>query len=164
LNALIKAIGRVFGEPETGKREPAEETMARAVAALLIEGAKVDGQYGDAEFRLIERLVGARFGLSDDRLARVLDRAANDVERTTQLFGFTSDIVAGCTPDERAEVVRMLWDVAHVDGTVHDYEAALIRRICGLLHVTDRDSGAARKQAAAGLKARTTNHRGKHQP
>ncbi len=158
MKALIKALERVFGEPKTEHSERAEETTARAIAALLIEGANVDGQFGDAEYHLIGRLVAARFGLTEQQAARLLDRAAKDVERTTQLFGFTRQIVAGCTPAERAEVVRTLWDVAYADGTVHDYEAALIRRICGLLHVTDRDSGAARKQAAAGHKTRTIRH------
>ena len=43
--------------------------------------------------------------------------------------------------------MEMLWEVAYADGELHDYEASLIRRVTGLLHVSDRDSGAARKRA-----------------
>jgi len=41
----------------------------------------------------------------------------------------------------------MLWDVACADGEIHDYEANLVRRVAGLIHVSDRDSGQARKRA-----------------
>ena len=43
----------------------------------------------------------------------------------------------------------MLWTVALADGVIHDYEANLVRRVCGLLYVSDRESGEARKRAQA---------------
>ena len=42
----------------------------------------------------------------------------------------------------------MLWEVVYADGEVHHYESNLIRRVAGLLHVSDRDSGSARKRVA----------------
>jgi uncharacterized tellurite resistance protein B-like protein len=45
----------------------------------------------------------------------------------------------------------MLWEVAYADGTLHDYEASLLRRITGLLYVSDRESGEARKRVLARL-------------
>ena len=45
----------------------------------------------------------------------------------------------------------MIWSVAYADGEVHDFESNLARRVAGLLHVTDRDAGAARKRAIARL-------------
>ena len=53
--------------------------------------------------------------------------------------------------EERVKIIEMLWEVAYADGVVHHYEANLIRRINGLLYVSDRDSGAARKRVAARL-------------
>ena len=40
----------------------------------------------------------------------------------------------------------MLWDVVLADGVLHDYEANLMRRIAGLLYVSDQQSGAARQR------------------
>jgi uncharacterized tellurite resistance protein B-like protein len=45
----------------------------------------------------------------------------------------------------------MLWQVVYADGRLDDYEANLMRRISGLIHVPDRDSGEARKRALARL-------------
>jgi uncharacterized tellurite resistance protein B-like protein len=36
--------------------------------------------------------------------------------------------------------------VAYADGSLHPYEGNLLRRVAGLLYVTDQESGAARKR------------------
>jgi uncharacterized tellurite resistance protein B-like protein len=46
----------------------------------------------------------------------------------------------------------MLWEVAYADGVVHPYESNLVRRVAGLLYVTDHDSGAARKRVVERLR------------
>ena len=48
--------------------------------------------------------------------------------------------------------MQTLWEVAQADGTVDPFEDQLLRRIGGLIHVTDRDRGMARKQAQAALR------------
>ena len=53
--------------------------------------------------------------------------------------------------EERVELMEMLWQVAYADGELDDFEANLLRRVAGLIHVSDRDSGAARKRAMARL-------------
>jgi len=54
-------------------------------------------------------------------------------------------------PEDRVRILEMVWAVAYADGSLHDFEASLARRVAGLLHVSDRDSGAARKRARARL-------------
>jgi uncharacterized tellurite resistance protein B-like protein len=49
-------------------------------------------------------------------------------------------------PEERVAIIEMLWEVVYADGTLHEYEASLLRRVCGLIYVTDQDSGTARKR------------------
>ena len=70
---------------------------------------------------------------------------------STQLYGFTRMINDSLEPEERATILEMLWEVAYADGEVHPYESNLVRRVAGLLHVTDRDSGAARKRVVERL-------------
>ena len=41
----------------------------------------------------------------------------------------------------------MLWDVAYSDGAVSGDEDALIRRVAGLLYVSDFDRGEAKRRA-----------------
>ena len=53
--------------------------------------------------------------------------------------------------EERIGVIEMLWEVAYADGELHDYEASLLRRVAGLLYVSDRANGEARLRVMAKL-------------
>jgi len=46
-------------------------------------------------------------------------------------------------------ILEMLWTVALADGRVDHFESNLIRRIAGLLYVSDMDSGLAKKRVIA---------------
>ena len=80
------------------------------------------------------------------RMVALIAQAEEDSASSTQLFGYTSTIVEHTEPGERVQIVELLWDVAYADGVLHDLEASLVRRIAGLLYVTDKDSGAARQR------------------
>ena len=41
----------------------------------------------------------------------------------------------------RLKIIEILWKIVYSDGTNDDFEANLIRRVCGLLYVSDKDSG-----------------------
>ena len=41
----------------------------------------------------------------------------------------------------RLKIIEVIWKIVYSDGTSDDYESNLIRRICGLLYISDKDSG-----------------------
>ena len=72
--------------------------------------------------------------------------AESGVERSQQIFRLTRIVEESFTPAERIDLVEMLWEVIYADGRVDAYEANLMRRTAGLIHVSDGESGAARKR------------------
>lgn len=124
-----------------------------AAAALLVEVATVDESFDDAERGRIALFARDRLGLSEQEAATLVETATAEVSQATQLFAFTRSIAAGFSYDERVQLMQTLWEVALADGTVDPFEDQLLRRIAGLIHVTDRDRGAARKQAETALRA-----------
>lgn len=122
-----------------------------ATAALLIEAAHMDAEFGAVERARIAEMVKSRFGLSAAEVGALLEAADEKVEQSVEVFGFTREIKNAFSPEERIEMMEMLWEVAYADGALHDLEASLMRRLAGLLHVSDRDSGLARKRARARL-------------
>ena len=41
----------------------------------------------------------------------------------------------------RLKIIEILWKIVYSDGASDNYESNLIRRVCGLLYVSDKDSG-----------------------
>jgi len=83
--------------------------------------------------------------------------AISIVDDSVELHGFTSALVKQLGHEERVELVEMLWEVVYADGELHPFEANLLRRVAGLLYVTDQESGAARARALDRMNAGTEN-------
>ena len=125
--------------------------MQLGAAALLLEAAGRDGKLDPAERDKIESLIAARFGIGETEIERLLTQSEERLENTNQILSFTRAIKDNLEHEERIEILEMLWEVVYADGTLHDYEANLMRRVAGLIYVTDRESGEARKRALSSL-------------
>ena len=144
IKALFAASAQL--EPDSHPRHSFEELQV-AAAALLVEAAQMDAEFGSDERQRILDVVRARFGLSEAEAHSLLELADDRVAGSSQLYGFTRIVKDHFDHDERVELIEMLWEVVYADGVLHDLEASLMRRVAGLIYVPDRESGAARKRA-----------------
>ena len=71
--------------------------------------------------------------------------------RSSQLHPFTRIAVERMSPNQRVHLIEMLWQVVYADGVLDPEEDALIRRIAGLVYVSDQDRIAARQRVLAGM-------------
>ena len=129
----------------------AGDKVQLATVALLVEAAQMDAEFGAEERAKIIELVEGRFGLSAAESRELLQAASEKIEQAVEVFGFTREIKNAFSPEERIEMMEMLWEVAYADRVLHNLEASLMRRLAGLLHVSDRDSGLARKRVLVRL-------------
>jgi uncharacterized tellurite resistance protein B-like protein len=137
--------------PEAQPAAHSFEERQLAAAALMVEAATMDSAFDAAERARVGELIRERFALGADEAADLIAEAERAVAASVQWHGFTSAIKDGFDHAERVELIEMLWEVAYADGQLHDYEASLLRRIAGLLYVSDRESGEARKRVLARL-------------
>ena len=148
----IKALfaGKTSDDGDEAGQHSHDE-LQLAAAALLVEAATLDGHYGEAEQAAIDNLLRRKFGLNDDEARNLHDLAVAEQSEANQLLGFTRVIKDRYSPEERVELIEMAWEVAYADGELHDHEANLLRRLGGLLYVSDRERGEARKRVLARL-------------
>ena len=149
---MLDRLKKMFGADETDPSEPGQHTVDElhlAAAVLLIETARMDDTIGDEERGVIVDLVRARFELSTEEVSSVIELADEVAHNAVELSRFTRRIRDDFDHEERIEMVEMLWRVVYADGIVHDHESNLLRRVAGLLYVSDRESGEARKRAIA---------------
>lgn len=145
----IKAFleGRGPGGAEESKSSTVDEKQL-AAAALMIEAALMDENFGDEERRTIASLVKARYGLTKDECERLLAEAEAAIGESNQWFAFTRIVNDRYDHEERIALIEMMWEVAFADGIVHHYEDNLIRRIGGLIYVSDVERGEAKRRVA----------------
>jgi uncharacterized tellurite resistance protein B-like protein len=117
-----------------------------AAAALLFEAAHVDDTVAAQERQLIGRLLERRFGLDHEAARCLLVEAERTADRSTQLFRFAQLINDAFSPQQKIELMEMLWEVVYADGSLDALEDTLLRRIGGLLYIPDHERGAARQR------------------
>lgn len=138
---MLRAIQDYFRtriEPDS-QAGPDRRGLQLATAALLFEMLRADNEEHPDERRALERALATCFDLSEAQtreLARLADREASD---SVSLYQFTGLINAHFTPEQKVQVVEMLWQVAYADGQLDPYEEALVRKIADLIHVPHRD-------------------------
>jgi uncharacterized tellurite resistance protein B-like protein len=142
----------------TGRAPPlvaaGADELELAVAALLIEAARMDDDFDDAERATIERLLAERFELAPAAVQALVAAAEEAVRQSTQFFPFTQQICKSMEPEARVQIIEMLWEVAYADGTLDPQEEMLLRRLAGLIYVPDRDRVLARQRALEKLAAK----------
>ena len=117
-----------------------------SVAVLLVEAARQDDQFDVQERAVIERLLTQKFSLTADECAALLAAGEARAGELVQLHGHTSAIFETMTLDERIGVIEMLWEVAYADGVLDPLEDTLLRRIAGLIDVSDHERGDAKRR------------------
>lgn len=144
---MLTKIKELFAPKAGGAKDgPVRDRLHLAAAALLVEAAATDAQYDASQREIIERLCREQFALNAGEAAELVREAEAEIEGTNELYGFTRVVREAMPPEERVAIIEMLWEVVYADGSLHEYEASLLRRVCGLIYVTDQDSGAARKR------------------
>ena len=110
------------------------------IAALLIHAAKIDENYTEIEKKIITKAIVDLIKLNFDKVKLIMEEAEKKEKESNQIVEFTREIKK--YPIEfRLKIIEIIWKIVYSDGKNDSYESSLIRRICGLLYVSDKDSG-----------------------
>jgi len=123
------------------------DELQLAVAALLLEAAMVDdGAFDESERATIRRILACRFGLSLEAAQDLVAQAEQRLAGSSQIFRFTTTINDRLPRERRVEVIEMLWEVAYADRVLDPLEDSLLRRVGGLIDVSDHERGEAKQR------------------
>ena len=110
------------------------------VAALLIHAAKIDENYSDIEKKIIKEALINLNNINSDQAEELMKFAEKKEEGSNQMIEFTREIKKH--PMEfRLKIIEIIWKIVYSDDVSDNYESNLIRRICGLLYISDKDNG-----------------------
>ena len=110
------------------------------IIALLIHAAKIDENYTENEKTIIKKVIIDLNKTSSNQADELLKLAEKKEEESNQIIEFTKEIKK-YSMEFKLKIVEIIWKIVYSDGTSDDYESNLIRRICGLLYVSDKDNG-----------------------
>tara|TARA_B100000676_G_C17743843_1_gene662817 strand:- start:19 stop:453 length:435 start_codon:yes stop_codon:yes gene_type:complete len=122
------------------------------LCGLMIEAANTDGQIDEVELEKISSVLINTFQENPLEVETYLNKAKENSNNTKSLYYYTSKINKNFSEENKLLLIETLWEVILSDGRVDDFESSLIRRISGLLYISDVSSGNARKRALNKIK------------
>lgn len=129
---------------ETGARKTGDEKLA--AAALMVEVAAHDGEISRIEREHIMALLEHKLNLSKAEALELFVEALATQDASNHMLGFTRKIKDHFDEEGRENILELLWEVVFADGEEDSYESNLLRRVTGLLYISDKRSGQIRKK------------------
>ena len=117
------------------------------LCGLMIEAAYTDGHIDTNELNKIKSSLINVFGEDAKEVDSVLEESLKNKNNSKSLHHYTSFINKNFNEDKKLLLIEALWQIVLSDQEVHDFESNLLRRLAGLLYISDVDSGNARKRA-----------------
>ncbi|MCC6889007.1 MAG: TerB family tellurite resistance protein [Hyphomicrobiales bacterium] len=148
---MLQALKQFLSDLTGGHKDPGrfeDNDYRLAAAALLIHAAMIDGAMSELERN---RLLGAlmlRFDLDENAAHELVEAATEAEHQAVDLYRFTSLLNRSLDENGRQQLVEMLWQIAHADGRVTEFEDNLIWRAADLLHVPAQARIALRRRVA----------------
>ncbi len=135
-----------FFQNLTQDQEQADEQLSieMACTVLLCEVMRADGHLDCEERLTLERLISEHFSLTHDEVKELINEASHISEHAIDFHQFTSKINSHYSPQEKIQIVKLLWQLAMADGNIASIEEHIIRRIADLLHLSHAEYIAAK--------------------
>ena len=90
--------------------------------------------------KIIKNVIVDLNEINSNQADELLKLAEEKERESNQIIEFTKEIKK-YSMDFRLKIIEILWKIVYSDGSSDSYESNLIRRVCGLLYISDRDSG-----------------------
>ena len=110
------------------------------IADLLVHAAKMDENYTIDEKKIIEKALSQLTKKKIDEIYQIITIAQKKHSEANHILNFTKEIKKKDI-NFRKEIIDILWKIVLSDGKSDMYESNLIRRVCGLLYISDKESG-----------------------
>ena len=116
-----------------------EQKEIIGIAALLIHAAKIDEIYSEKEKKIILSFVKSNLN-NETAVDKIIQEAESLEKNSNQLLNYTK-IIKDSSIKIKSEIIEQLWKILISDNNVDLYESNLMRRICGLIYFSDKESG-----------------------
>ena len=149
---MLNSLKNIFKQSENETQENNSKKQLSLLCGLMLEAAHVDGRVDQIEIDKISTILIENF--HEDQLAVELElqNSLKKIDEPKSLHSFTSKLNKEFSNKKKVFLIETLWEIILLDGKVHEFESNLIRRLAGLLYISDVSCGNAKKRAQANLK------------
>tara|TARA_B100001079_G_scaffold135477_1_gene116143 strand:- start:753 stop:1214 length:462 start_codon:yes stop_codon:yes gene_type:complete len=148
---LLNSLKNIFKQSESETQENDSKKQLSLLCGLMLEAAQVDGKIDQIEIDKISKTLTENFQENQSAVELELINSLKEIDKPKSLHYFTSKLNKEFSNKKKDLLIETLWEIILSDGKIHEFESNLIRRLAGLLYISDVSCGNAKKRAQINL-------------
>ena len=144
---MLQSLKNLFANDQTLNAET-ENTEIDILSGLMIEAANTDGEVTQEELNKISHSLINVFKEDPKAVEVSLTKAFENKDNSRSLYYYTSKLNKSYSNENKIKLIEVLWEIILADNEIHDFETNLIRRLAGLLYISDVECGNAKIRAS----------------
>ena len=147
---MLKSLKQLF-KSESSATAPSDHDLKLAAATLMYEMIRSDGDVDDVELQHMRDLLKKEFDLEPESILKLTEDAKQSANEAISLQKITREICENWNNPKRVKMIEYLWTIALADEHIDSHEHHLVRKLAGLLYVTDKEIQTAKARAIEAL-------------
>ena len=143
---MLQSLKNIFASDQILNSET-ENTEIDILSGLMIEAANTDGEVTQVELNKISHSLINVFKEDPKAVELSLTKAFENKDNSKSLYYYTSKLNKSYSNENKIKLIEVLWEIILADNEIHDFETNLIRRLAGLLYISDVECGNAKIRA-----------------
>ena len=143
---MLQSLKNIFASDQILNVET-ENTEIDILSGLMIEAANTDGKVTQEELNKISHSLINVFKEDPKAVEISLTKAFQNKDNSKSLYYYTSKLNKSYSNENKIKLIEVLWEIILADNEIHDFETNLIRRLAGLLYISDVECGNAKIRA-----------------
>ena len=143
---MLKSLKNIFAGDQVLNDEIGSKEID-ILSGLMIEAANTDGEITQEELDKISNSLINVFKEDPKVVELSLTKAFENKDNSKSLYYYTSKLNKSYSNENKIKLIEVLWEIILADNEIHDFETNLIRRLAGLLYISDVECGNAKIRA-----------------
>ena len=143
---MLQSLKNIFAGDQILNAET-ENIEIDILSGLMIEAANTDGKITQEEINKISHSLINIFKEDPKAVEVSLTKAFENKDNSKSLYYYTSRLNKSFSNENKIKLIEVLWEIILADNEIHDFETNLIRRLAGLLYISDVECGNAKIRA-----------------
>ena len=143
---MLESLKKIFKQSEENLPEFVFKEDLKLLCGLMIEAAQIDGKIDPKEIDKISITLVEVFHENKMEVELILQNCLKELDVPKSLHSFTSKLNKMFSNEKKILLIETLWEIVLEDGELHEFESNLIRRLAGLLYISDVSCGNAKKR------------------
>ena len=146
---MLVTLQKFFQKHDIRKDQKNSNNELMLLCGIMMEAAAIDGTVDQEEISKIKISLVTIFNEKSDEVEEAISFCLEKINEPNSLHFFTSKLNKSFDDNKKIILLEVLWEIILADKQIHDFESNFIRRLAGLMYISDIHCGNAKKRVLA---------------